>query len=206
MSAIPQTPQSPTLFASLLHSSPAVCFAASLIPIRIHYAPLRIHADTAKTRLMNQRQRLAALQAASASVASTAASAASSAAASGVHMGGTSLAAAAAQAATAGASLGQTSAFAAARGLHAAAASSKVVIDAASTMAGASAAVGRAPSPAQAVLYTSTFDCLRRTWATEGMRGLYAGFSQQWLRLGPHTVITFLAYEKLRSLAGVRPV
>ncbi|XP_067943891.1 mitochondrial substrate carrier family protein ucpB-like [Watersipora subatra] len=46
------------------------------------------------------------------------------------------------------------------------------------------------------------FQCIR----AEGLFGLYKGFFPNWLRLGPHTIITFFIFERLRSLAGIRPV
>ena len=55
--------------------------------------------------------------------------------------------------------------------------------------------------------YTGTLNCIAHLWRTEGLvLGLYAGFTQQWLRIGPHTIITLMLYEKLRVWAGYRPV
>ena len=66
-----------------------------------------------------------------------------------------------------------------------------------------------------------------KTFKSEGMLGLYKGFlpqvrsvyarpcawrirsaarahpPNQWLRIGPHTIVTFIVYEHLRHLAGV---
>ena len=55
-------------------------------------------------------------------------------------------------------------------------------------------------------LYTSTFDCLIKTIRTEGLFGLYKGFIPNWLRIGPHTIITFLIFEQLRLFAGLKPL
>lgn len=55
-------------------------------------------------------------------------------------------------------------------------------------------------------LYTSAIDCLRKTCATEGFLGLYKGFFPVWLRIGPHTIITFYVFEKLRKSFGLRPI
>lgn len=55
-------------------------------------------------------------------------------------------------------------------------------------------------------LYTSTLDCALKTLRTEGPLGLYKGFVPNWLRIGPHTVVTFIVFEQLRRLAGIRPV
>lgn len=187
--------------ARALARSPPASRLALLAPHRNN--PLFL-ADTAKTRMMNQRQRLAALQAAAASHAAAGSSSVHAGAGAALHMGGSSVAAAPAAVAN-HPSAGST----ASRALHAAAASSQIALDAAAAVDSAAAAAHKpasTPAAAPPLLYKSTLDCLRRTWAAEGLRGLYAGFSQQWLRLGPHTVITFLAYEQLRSLAGVRPV
>ena len=37
--------------------------------------------------------------------------------------------------------------------------------------------------------YNGMIDCATKTAKTEGIRGLYKGFSAQWLRMGPHTMI-----------------
>jgi hypothetical protein len=55
-------------------------------------------------------------------------------------------------------------------------------------------------------LYTSTLDCMRKTAQAEGVKGLFKGFTANWMRLGPHTVISFLAYEQLRKACGLPPV
>lgn len=55
-------------------------------------------------------------------------------------------------------------------------------------------------------LYSGVVDCLRKTVAAEGLRGLYKGWLPNWARIGPHTVITFLCFETMRKLAGIAPV
>lgn len=57
-----------------------------------------------------------------------------------------------------------------------------------------------------ALVYSGTIDCLLKTARHEGLRGVYAGFWTQWLRLGPHTIVSFIAYEKLRALLGMKPM
>jgi len=54
-----------------------------------------------------------------------------------------------------------------------------------------------------APLYTGTLDCLRKTVAAEGVLGLWAGWIPGWMRLGPHTIVTFIAFEQLRKMAGM---
>jgi Mitochondrial carrier protein len=93
--------------------------------------------------------------------------------------------------------------------------SSSVIAEASKSMGSAMKAVPAAgahsvapiaqPLPGE-LFYTSTLDCLTKTFKAEGFRGLYKGFSQQWLRLAPHTIITFVAYEALRDLMGVKPM
>lgn len=51
-------------------------------------------------------------------------------------------------------------------------------------------------------LYSSPLQCLKKTVATEGARAVYAGFWPNYLRLGPHTVITFVAVEQMRLRMG----
>jgi hypothetical protein len=41
---------------------------------------------------------------------------------------------------------------------------------------------------------------------TEGPRAFYKGASLAWLRLGPHTITTFIVMENLRARAGVAPL
>eukprot|EP00007_Cunea_sp_BSH-02190019_P000543 CAMPEP_0174239194 /NCGR_PEP_ID=MMETSP0417-20130205/13799_1 /TAXON_ID=242541 /ORGANISM="Mayorella sp, Strain BSH-02190019" /LENGTH=386 /DNA_ID=CAMNT_0015318109 /DNA_START=26 /DNA_END=1183 /DNA_ORIENTATION=- len=48
-------------------------------------------------------------------------------------------------------------------------------------------------------LYEGVADCFRKTVRTEGMRGLYKGVIAHWLRVGPHTCLTFVFLEQLRS-------
>lgn len=56
------------------------------------------------------------------------------------------------------------------------------------------------------VLYSSTLDCFWKTLRSEGPLGLYKGFIPVWMRIGPHTIITFFFYEQFRKALGIRPV
>lgn len=49
-------------------------------------------------------------------------------------------------------------------------------------------------------------DCLRKTLAAEGLMGLYKGWLPNWLRIGPHTIITFAVFEAMRKAAGLSAV
>ena len=51
------------------------------------------------------------------------------------------------------------------------------------------------------VLYTGVLDCFRKTVAVEGFFGLYKGWTAQYFRLGPHTIMTFVLWEQLKNLA-----
>jgi hypothetical protein len=54
-------------------------------------------------------------------------------------------------------------------------------------------------------LYSSMVDCFIKTFKNEGYRGFYSGWLAQWLRLGPHTIITFVVLEQLRLLFNYKP-
>ncbi|KAK9761403.1 hypothetical protein K7432_013726 [Basidiobolus ranarum] len=54
--------------------------------------------------------------------------------------------------------------------------------------------------------YRGVLDCMVKTIRYEGFLGLYRGFLMNWLRMGPHTIVTFLIFEKLRNLVGIKPL
>jgi hypothetical protein len=56
------------------------------------------------------------------------------------------------------------------------------------------------------LLYRGTLDCFAKTLYSEGFYGLYKGFIPNWVRIGPHTIVTFIVYEQLRKLGGLRPI
>lgn len=41
---------------------------------------------------------------------------------------------------------------------------------------------------------------------TEGLQGLYKGWFPNWARVGPHTCMTFLLFEQLRRISGIKPI
>lgn len=47
--------------------------------------------------------------------------------------------------------------------------------------------------------YTGMIDALRKTAANDGVLSLWRGFTPYFLRLGPHTIITFVCLEQLKS-------
>ncbi|KAF9967367.1 hypothetical protein BGZ70_009829 [Mortierella alpina] len=58
----------------------------------------------------------------------------------------------------------------------------------------------------QGALYRSALDCAVKTVQREGPLALYKGFSMCWLRLGPHTMLSLMIFEKLRSWVGLNPL
>jgi len=48
--------------------------------------------------------------------------------------------------------------------------------------------------------YKGTIDCLVKTVKVEGVFSLWKGFTPYFLRLGPHTILTFIFLEKLNKL------
>ncbi|RHY43962.1 hypothetical protein DYB38_004688 [Aphanomyces astaci] len=54
------------------------------------------------------------------------------------------------------------------------------------------------PLTGKGLLYTGPLDCARKTLVTEGVKGAFKGWTVQYIRLGPHTVFTFLFWEQLK--------
>lgn len=55
-------------------------------------------------------------------------------------------------------------------------------------------------------LYTGLFDFMSKTVKHEGIRGLYKGFTPQWLRFGPFTTVQLMVWEILRNLYGMKGI
>eukprot|EP00656_Telonema_subtile_P046115 TRINITY_DN52460_c0_g1_i1.p1 TRINITY_DN52460_c0_g1~~TRINITY_DN52460_c0_g1_i1.p1 ORF type:complete len:278 (+),score=47.24 TRINITY_DN52460_c0_g1_i1:145-978(+) len=55
-------------------------------------------------------------------------------------------------------------------------------------------------------LYEGVIDCLGKTVKAEGASGLMKGWLAQYLRLGPHTILTFIFLEQVKSLAASRGI
>lgn len=51
-----------------------------------------------------------------------------------------------------------------------------------------------------ATSYSGPLDCARKTLAAEGWRGFMKGWTAQYVRLGPHTVLTFVVLEQVRPV------
>eukprot|EP01089_Gocevia_fonbrunei_P001737 TRINITY_DN1162_c0_g1_i1.p1 TRINITY_DN1162_c0_g1~~TRINITY_DN1162_c0_g1_i1.p1 ORF type:complete len:295 (+),score=19.29 TRINITY_DN1162_c0_g1_i1:132-1016(+) len=56
------------------------------------------------------------------------------------------------------------------------------------------------------IIYKNALDCSIKSVKAEGIRGLYKGLIPHWLRLGPHTCVTFLVFERLRSFLHMDPM
>jgi solute carrier family 25 protein 34/35 len=48
-------------------------------------------------------------------------------------------------------------------------------------------------------LYRNGFDCIRKIIRVEGLSALYKGFQAHYLRIGPHTILTFVFLEQLKK-------
>jgi hypothetical protein len=51
------------------------------------------------------------------------------------------------------------------------------------------------------IIYKNSLDCLTKTLTSEGPLALYKGFWPFFARLGPHTIITFIVYERLIKIS-----
>lgn len=49
-------------------------------------------------------------------------------------------------------------------------------------------------------LYSGAMDCAIKTLAAEGPTGLYKGATAHFLRVGPHTILTFIILEQVQRL------
>ena len=54
-----------------------------------------------------------------------------------------------------------------------------------------------------AKLYNGFVDCMAKIYTNEGIRGFYKGFTAQWTRMGPFTIIQLMVWERLRKLFGM---
>ncbi|KAF1780455.1 Mitochondrial carrier domain [Phytophthora cactorum] len=51
-------------------------------------------------------------------------------------------------------------------------------------------------------LYSGVMDCIMKTMKSEGIRGFYKGWTAHYMRLGPHTIFTFLFWEEAKKIAA----
>jgi hypothetical protein len=53
------------------------------------------------------------------------------------------------------------------------------------------------------IKYINLIDCIRKITKENGLITLWSGFTAMFLRLAPHTVITFIIMEKLREFFSI---
>lgn len=53
-------------------------------------------------------------------------------------------------------------------------------------------------------LYKGLTDFMMKTVKNEGFMSLYKGFTPQWMRFGPFTVIQLMTWELLINIANIR--
>ncbi|TNV76456.1 hypothetical protein FGO68_gene8735 [Halteria grandinella] len=54
--------------------------------------------------------------------------------------------------------------------------------------------------------YNGMLDCARKIRQSEGLRGFYRGFTAQWVRMGPFTIIQLMVWERLRKWYGIKGI
>ncbi|TFK46092.1 mitochondrial carrier [Heliocybe sulcata] len=54
--------------------------------------------------------------------------------------------------------------------------------------------------------YKGVFDCVKTIMVHEGPLAFWKGFGMCWARLGIHTIVSFIAFERIRSLLGISPM
>lgn len=50
------------------------------------------------------------------------------------------------------------------------------------------------------LLYDGIADCIVKIWKTEGFMGFYKGLIPNYLRLGPHTILCLVFWEKFKLI------
>ena len=55
-------------------------------------------------------------------------------------------------------------------------------------------------------LYKGAFDCLKKTFKSEGVSGLFKGVNARWIRIGPMTMLQFMIWEALRNVFNISPI
>ncbi|EPQ54225.1 mitochondrial carrier [Gloeophyllum trabeum ATCC 11539] len=54
--------------------------------------------------------------------------------------------------------------------------------------------------------YKGVVDCVRSIMVNEGPLAFFKGFGMCWARLGVHTIVSFIAFERIRGLLGISPM
>mmetsp|Transcript_21077 Transcript_21077/g.47545 ORF Transcript_21077/g.47545 Transcript_21077/m.47545 type:complete len:235 (+) Transcript_21077:1-705(+) len=55
-------------------------------------------------------------------------------------------------------------------------------------------------------IYSGMMDCAMKTYTEGGVAAFYRGFTPQWMRFGPFTIIQFMVWEKLRAMYGMKGI
>ena len=55
-------------------------------------------------------------------------------------------------------------------------------------------------------IYSGMFDCASKILKTEGAKAFYKGFTPQWMRFGPFTIVQLMVWEKLRDFYGMKGI
>lgn len=55
-------------------------------------------------------------------------------------------------------------------------------------------------SQGRGLIYSSYFDCVSKMWKTEGFGGFYKGIVPGFLRIGPHTMLSLIFWDRLKDL------
>ena len=54
--------------------------------------------------------------------------------------------------------------------------------------------------------YNGIIDCATKIFKNEGPMAFYKGFTPQWMRFGPFTIVQLMVWEKLRSYWGMKGI
>ncbi len=49
-------------------------------------------------------------------------------------------------------------------------------------------------------------DCATKMFKAEGAMAFYKGFTPQWMRFGPFTIVQLMVWEKLRDFYGMKGI
>lgn len=49
-------------------------------------------------------------------------------------------------------------------------------------------------------------DCTLKIFKQEGASAFYKGFTPQWMRFGPFTIVQLMVWEKLRDFNGMKGI
>lgn len=55
-------------------------------------------------------------------------------------------------------------------------------------------------------IYKGMVDCLIKSVRRDGFLSLYKGFTPQWMRFGPFTIVQLLVWEHLRKMFGMKSI